>query len=364
MFFRRRLVAARAVTSIAVVAAAVGSGVAGARAEPGRQPRLEVTMTELRGPDGEPLERVLAINERGQIVTMTNTQRRDDEDVVLWHRGGATRLDPEGVDSSPIGISDQGHVTGVFSDEEHRPAPFLWSRGEWRTLPVGDAVVYPGAVNDQGQVLMGEDLGGSYPHRHFVMAVWQGDRVTRTPVYEDVQLAGAIDINDRGQAVYFVAPKLENGPIMSTYLWQVGGEVTDLGNLGEAWTQATDINDRGQVVGASSLIGPDGTPETHPFLWEDGEMTDLGTLGGPDAIADDINNRGQIVGRSSTEGGDYIYRHGFVWEDGEMTDLYASIEGPLYPHYGGYPLDINDRGQIAGTVPIGITGQAFRWTVR
>lgn len=73
-------------------------------------------------------------------------------------------------------------------------------------------------------------------------------------------------------------------------------------------------------------------------------MVDLGTLGGDSSYATALNDRGEVVGRSATADGSY---HGFLWSKGRMRDL-GALE----------PADINNRGQIAGSVD----GIAAVWT--
>jgi probable HAF family extracellular repeat protein len=65
-------------------------------------------------------------------------------------------------------------------------------------------------------------------------------------------------------------------------------------------------------------------------------MVDLGTLGGESSYAIAMNDRGDVIGNSAVADGSY---HGFVWHDGTMTDLGALD-----------PVDINNRGEIAGTI--------------
>jgi probable HAF family extracellular repeat protein len=65
-------------------------------------------------------------------------------------------------------------------------------------------------------------------------------------------------------------------------------------------------------------------------------MVDLGTLGGESSYAIAMNDRGDVIGNSAVADGSW---HGFLWRNGIMTDLGALD-----------PVDINNRGEIAGTV--------------
>jgi probable HAF family extracellular repeat protein len=81
-------------------------------------------------------------------------------------------------------------------------------------------------------------------------------------------------------------------------------------------------------------------------------MTGLGTLGGSMSRALDINDRGQVAGSSTTTGEQYE-EHAFVWADGVMTDLRVrgSIPG------ASDAVAINERSQIAGRAG----GNGFLW---
>jgi probable HAF family extracellular repeat protein len=120
--------------------------------------------------------------------------------------------------------------------------------------------------------------------------------------------------------------------------------LVDLGTLGGQSSYAMAINDRGDVVGSSQTA--DGS--YHGFLWRNGRMTDLGTV-----RPTDINNKGQIVGTVDTDQG----LQAVLWSRGKITDL-----GTLGSEFD-WPTAINGRGQIVGigTTANGTTAP-FLWS--
>jgi len=110
------------------------------------------------------------------------------------------------------------------------------------------------------------------------------------------------------------------------FLWE-HGVVTPIEPPPVGYWSPRAINNQGHIVGWCYV----GTA-THALLWEDGVTTDLGLDGFPM----DINDGGQVVGY--TAGGS---PRAFLWEDGETTYL-----APDW--VSSYALGINPRGQVVG----------------
>jgi probable HAF family extracellular repeat protein len=164
------------------------------------------------------------------------------------------------------------------------------------------------------------------------------------------------DINDRGQVV---------GEGSRGFIWE-NGRMTGLAMRIEPATTLVRqaINERGQIIGTS---------RQHAVLWENGRMIDLGQgQGRPDAInergqilggwgryiwqdgkvrklgfsAAAINNRGQVVGAISVASGG---TRAVMWQKGRITDLGPPWQkGKITTLGDGYPVDINDRGDVLG----------------
>jgi probable HAF family extracellular repeat protein len=126
---------------------------------------------------------------------------------------------------------------------------------------------------------------------------------------------------------------------------------------------AKAINDRGQVTGVLTGVGtglppfpstgspvPVGQFYTHAFLYSNGQVTDLGAIGDYFSNGNAINNHGQVVGATTTNlGADTFLVHPFLSTGGgKMVDL-----GNLGDFVNrGEAFGINDAGIVVGYSPI------------
>jgi probable HAF family extracellular repeat protein len=369
--------------AVALTAALTVGGVAPAPAGAEAKPPGRLTMTELLDPNGEPLQQAPRINERGEVIgVMASADLPFGQAPVLWRRGRATRLSPEGGSGVPYALSERGQVVGDVHPDAGPVRPFSWTRGEWSVLtPHG----VPGAavdVNDRGQVLGWANRPGAESR----VVAWNRGRAVRAPAVAtgtvDLTYGVGDQLNERGQAVV----EVHGDGFSRAAIWQIGGGITELGGHG---VYGLTINERGHVAGVDYRAegpthvllwrdgrtldagAPGGTSVTaaainehddivgwahlpeggvRGFLWRDGEMIDIGALGGDSTYALDVNDRGQVVGHTSTADGESS--HGFVWEDGHMTDLGE----------GTAAYQLNDRGQILGTAG-GFEASPVLWTL-
>jgi probable HAF family extracellular repeat protein len=127
--------------------------------------------------------------------------------------------------------------------------------------------------------------------------------------------------------------------------------VTDLGPVGNPFSQANYVNNPGQVTGLDTAA--DGSQ--HAVLWYEGLFKDISQpgLGGPNSGAGGANDFGQVIGGAETSEvdpnnenfcgyGTGLQCLAFLWENGVMTAL---------PTLGGTNASwgqINNRGEIAG----------------
>jgi len=119
------------------------------------------------------------------------------------------------------------------------------------------------------------------------------------------------------------------------------GQLIPLPTIGEAWAEAGAINSYGEVAGSSGTL----TGSTHAFLYTGSGSGDLGTLGGTDSYAYGVDDFMRVVGSSQTAAGP---DHAFLWSNGQMYDL-----GTLPGGQTSYAYGINDLVQVVGASDAG-----------
>jgi probable HAF family extracellular repeat protein len=216
-----------------------------------------------------------------------------------------------------VGYSGTGIPSGFGPDFFHG---FLWRNGAMQDAgtPSGQAGAYSSlfAINDSG---VAAGTSGGFVH------TWQEGTWTA------LGFAGEpADINKSGT----VAGSLYAGNGYRGFIYR-DGVLQHLPTLGGQDSHVTGINDRGVAVGSSMTANGD----TRAFAYDNGAMIDLGTLGGTWSRATDINSRGVIVGEASLGSG----ATAFVYDKAGMRPLIEAVAGL-------YPVAINDRGDIVGTM--------------
>lgn len=277
-----------------------------------------------------------------------------------------------------VAINDRGVIVGSSG-----LWPTLWRRG--RAVPLtAEAPAFGGwgkAINARGEVIV--HRAGQPLSRWFRGGITELDR---GPGSERWILVG---FNDRGQALI----ELPASSGATVALWQPDGSFTPIAPPEGYAVVPVDLSDAGHVAGYLTPVDPAGQPGYRPFVWKAGRLTVLGDLGVARAVnrrgqvagvvptsehtlgtavvwdhgeeiplvpdsfpmssASDINDRGQVIG---TLGEGPNQAHGFLWDDGELTEIPAP-SGPLLT-----PEQINERGQIVGRhVPGDSNFHAFLW---
>ena len=245
------------------------------------------TMRDL-GTLGGPSSSAYAINERGQVVGAADTKviARSGHHVThafLWQDGRMIDLGSLGGSSGALAINEHDQGLGS-SDVPNGTRAVLWEKGRMTnlgTLPDGYNS-YPGAINDQGQIVGKSSVASHYWHAF----LWQKGRMIDLNIPPANRDSEAVAINNRGQVI---GTRL--GWSRTLFLWD-HGQRTDL-RIRPLGSDPIQINERGQIVGTTGS-------NVHAFLWEGGRIHDLGTLGGDSSHAVAINEHDQITGTSYT----------------------------------------------------------------
>lgn len=347
----------------------------------------------------------VAINARGDVIgnSWNNARRFEPRSrAFLWRGGRLISLGTLGGASSQAnGINDRGQIVGWAETKSGATHAFLWENGHMRDLGVP-----PGSDNSAAEAITNSGLvageaskklpGVGWTPRPGHVVVWQNGRIADLGVPWNPSpdaATGVVALNERGEIVVTTADEYvgANGRVSTerSFLWDgrslrvlpprsVRSEAVEINESGQVvgWTYRSEfraviwqrgqvrllplppgrrgafssaINDKGEVVG---YAWNDREVDNHAMLWRAGTATDLGTLGGEQSQADAINNRSQIVGVSETASSDSenpIW-DAFLWQGSRMVDLGA-----------GYPVAINDRGQIIGSTTDSISGHALVW---
>jgi probable HAF family extracellular repeat protein len=312
------------------------------------------------------------INNKGWITGSANLAGDQTVHAFLWTKHkGMTDLGTLGGPNSnvPWPVKDnRGLIAGVSDTSNTDPLNenfcgsgngliclgFVWQNGTMTALPtLGGNNGAAAAANNRGQVVGFAETSTQDPNCappqvliwHAVIWGPKPGQIQELPPLSGDVIAGAIAINDKGQAVGGSGPCAPVHPGTHALLWQ-NGVPMDLGNLGgPLFNIATGINERGDVIGISDLAGD---VYEDAFLWtKDKGMQDLGTLPGDVvSVADGINNKGQVVGDSCDASGNC---RAFLWQDGVMTDLNTLVcPGTSLYLTNNLGADINDRGEIVG----------------
>ena len=129
------------------------------------------------------------------------------------------------------------------------------------------------------------------------------------------------------------------------FMWQ-NGSMTQIGNMGGYFSQASAINASGLIAGVSTTL--DGY--RHAWVYQGGTLTDLGNPGGTGHWIDvgGINDNGTVAGTFLAADNTY---HVYSWTAGTMSDM-----GQIPGQHQGIVSFINNSGEIVGSYSTGVSG--------
>lgn len=273
---------------------------------------------------------VAALNARGDVVGMLNDGR-----PARWTRKGGVQVLPGlGGASGVVDMNDAGVAVG-WAEENGRTAAVRWRQdGLVEKLVPGASSSGASAISNGGLI------AGSADGQVFRWSAESGVELLPAP-----GLVRVIGINERGDIIgqtgrCVVLPNHwgeECTDVISGAAWPAEGEMVALAGLGGdgIYDEPHDINDHGWIVGSAERD----FYTINAVIWTlDGQVR---ALGAPhqNSAAYAVNEDGVIVGPSELPGG------AFRWTEAEgMVSLF---DDPALQF--GEPLDVNARGDIAGT---------------
>jgi probable HAF family extracellular repeat protein len=221
----------------------------------------------------------------------------------------------------------------------------------------GGAQSYAYAINSMNEVVGQAEVASGPNHAFF----YSGGNKTDLGVLGSDVYSRALAVNDSHQVVGYSGSGGTAG-IFHAFSWQIGGQMTDMGNLGSANTTARAINSAGQVVGDGvTTAGVD-----HACFWQSitASITDLnsqpGVVGSGWVLSQawGINDNQQIVGQG-TFNGEPPHAFLWTWNSGVApTDLGVLVTGA-----SSIGTAINLSGQVAGiSNTTGGPANGFLWT--
>ena len=270
-----------------------------------------------------------AINNAGHIVGTAGGG------AAIWSDTSITYFAPG---SEGLAINNRDEVAGRMGTHG-----FIYSGGVVRDVDTGPYRSWATGINDAGRVSgTARNIEEAFIARAFV---WVDGALTTILTFGGYADFGNA-VNNAGQIAGFASTGGGDytNPDRNAFLYDLLGNVSNLGSLGGRVSEANDLNDAGQVVGWSETSVAN---EERPFLYEDSGMVDLGSLGGRAGRAYGINNAGMVVGMSEVGAGTGFDFHAFRYANHQLMDLNTLIDPA-----SGWRLvsatDINDAQQILG----------------
>jgi probable HAF family extracellular repeat protein len=289
----------------------------------------------------------IRINDAGQIAAeFMPTSSGAVLRAFVWDRGRATMLGTLGGRSTRVAAIDQrGRIIGMSQTERGSYEAFLWQAGKLTSLGrLGGVSWVPVAINGRGQIV---GYSNGLARRRVVL--WQNGRLADLGSFGGVPDGSDLEIDDAGR---IVGSRTTATGARRAVLWQ-HGKLTELGLPDDTWSVPVGIDAAGRVAGYGTVPGG----ETHAWIWNRGKLTDLGALERVSA-ATAVNAKGDVAGYSQTNDD---AEHAVVWQAGRIVDL-GTLRADLFSQAQA----LNNRGQIVGVSSASRFGTAHPvlWTLR
>ena len=248
------------------------------------------------------------------------------------------------------GLNDAGVIVGAcdFRDPS-RLTPCYQDETGFRSATELPSASYFVDVNNSGQflIMLCAKIGSCVPVVTDKLGGFPEPMATLSkPV--------AYALNDLGEAVGSRSEKAGGQAI----IWRAGGGEENLGNFGGVSAEAVDINNLGQVLIKRTTFGEicddvrcAKVEAVTGHVWENGVLTSLGTLGGTTVVPVAINDNGQAVGMATDATGE---SRAFHWHEGVISTFGSNVKSIT---------DINNLGEVVGTVGTPDGGMAGRWRI-
>ncbi len=210
--------------------------------------------------------RVLDLNDKGQVLGLSDAAGAAGERSFVWENGVTTDLGSlGGGTTSARDINNRGQVVGAAPTAAGEWHAFLWEQGLMTDLdPPGGTGSEAAAINDAGAITGGIGI----PQFGWHATLWQqGTMVDIGRTLDTDSTSYGRFINAGGQVVAFSASPALADPLDQTRqaLFWDKGEWSGLG----ARRVAVALNARGQVAGTGQVT-VNMTTFTRAWLWEPG----------------------------------------------------------------------------------------------
>jgi probable HAF family extracellular repeat protein len=221
----------------------------------------------LGGPDAAAFN----VNNRGQVAGGSYTNDIPNATTgfptlhpFLWESGRMIDLGTlGGTAGGPIALNNRGQVLGISNLAGDQSADFfLWENGKLTDLTAqssGGTLLLASSINDAGQIIG----GASFPGRDFDAAVWQNGVLTDLGTLDGDCYSFADAINSRGQIVG--SSYSCDGSTTRAFLWQNGS-----------------ISDLNELIPADSGLQLAGCPPDNicPSIFDNGDISGFGIVPG------------------------------------------------------------------------------------